>query len=187
MLLCYLCDWDWCNFWNINIAFVLSILWTWIVFRWFFKPNLEIKNPSILINEKGKELIRIVVVNNSLQSILSSGNIVNIKIEACIIDLSERKYTYHLQFFENEFVLLPPKNKNKDAFYRVFEAYRFSNYAIFKEHNLKNEPISLKLKKDNYILRVRVHASSENSGFGKAIEKVFKWKDDGSFDKYEII
>ena len=172
---------DWCS---IIIGFALSVLltviWTRLLFNYFYKPNLKIDIPEVKAN-----LIKFQIVNNS------KSRIVKIQVEACIVEtvnLNEliTTKTFHYNFFEKEFVMLPSENENKgqDLHKRYFKIIGFSQQAILEDPNLQNEPLVGRLNGKNY-LRVRVHASHENSGFGKAFEARFKYNGT-AFEKLQL-
>lgn len=163
-----------CDFWNIAIGFVLSILltlvWTVILFKYLFKPKLKIETPIY-----DKEKIIFKLVNNS------NKRIVRIIVEACIVQLSSiditKTFTYHYKFLENEFVLLPPlkENPRSDSHERYFKTNSFSEQTIIECLDLANKSLIWLLEKEDTYLRIRIHASHENSGFGKAFEEKFNW------------
>jgi len=168
------CFFSSCEFWNIVAGFALSILltllWTIILFKYLFKPKLNIETP---IYEKEK--IKFKIVNNS------DKRIVRIIVEACIVQpCSEnitKTYTYHFKFLENEFVLLPPLNENpkSDSHERYFKTNSFSEQTIIECPDLADKSLIWLLDKKDIYLRIRIHASHENSGFGKAFEEKFNW------------
>lgn len=182
LVLC--CFFSKCDLWNILLGFVLSIgftlFWTWFVFRFLYKPRIEIKEvkylPLVVENQLSKKInesIKIKIIN------IGISNAVNIKIEACVFYKTDNSIkTIHFNFIEDEFVLLPPKHRliNDDRNERVFKINRFSDQALFEsEEDLSELSIIGFFESDNDYLRIRVHASLENSGFGKAFEEFFQY------------
>ena len=127
------------------------------------KPNLIIES----VKKEGDEL-KINVVNKGCF------DAINLKIEACIVQSDN--YTYHLKIDKDDFIILPSyKKRNFTENLRTFKiddilpsALKHSNY----------QEIIKKLTEDgeNHLLRVRLHANHEYSGFGKAFESKFKWE-----------
>jgi hypothetical protein len=101
---------------------------------------------------------------------------VNLKIEACAISDS---YTHHLKIDKNDFIILPyEKGKQvKDTSHeRIFKIDNIEESAKKYEMTYKSLLSDLKSEKNNYQIRIRIHASHEFSGFGKAFESIFKFE-----------
>ena len=144
------------------LGFLLTVFWNaiWSFLLYLLKPELEI---SSIEEDKSKELLKIKVVNKGVF------NAINLRIEACIVQSS---YTYHLELDRDDFLILPPKD------FRTFQAdditaptKRIMNMDI----NTKDNVLERSKINKNYI-RIRVHATHEYSGFGKAFESKFKWE-----------
>jgi len=139
---------------------VWTFVWTWILY--LLRPNLLIES----VQEKDDKL-KINIINSG------RSNAVNLKIEACVI---KNGFTYHLKLDVNDFIILPPKKKTEsDAHYRIFKIDDISDSAT-EYTNFTEIMQKLTEEGSDYILRVRLHANHEYSGFGKAFESKFKWE-----------
>lgn len=137
-----------------------------------FTPNIKVGIPEIEIKniKETPIIIKIPVLNDSRYY-----DAVNLRIEAAAVNA---KFTYHLKFDRLEFVLLPKFSKSKNGqvpYERKFHAIDVEDYTKNYLSNM-NDFINI-LKDTNSILRVRVHAYHELSGFGKAFEEKFIYKD----------
>ena len=108
--------------------------------------------------------INIKVIN------LGGTDAVNIRIEACCLQNSNK--TYHFEIDREDFLILPKRNKDVNICSRIFKINDISN----RTKKYTDYPTVLNmLEKNNFIFRVRVHAYHSLSGFGKAFEQHFKW------------
>ena len=142
------------------IGILSTILWSLLLLN--LRPNLEIKaedNLNFRIENKG------------------CTTAVNLKVEACMVDIK----TTHFEINMTDFLMLPPENKclNKDiSFYRIFTITDLSQSYKKRNQNetFDNKINTLKSSKGNILLRIRVHANHEWSGFGKAFEQQFRYE-----------
>jgi len=144
---------------GIVISILFPILWTIILY--LLKPNLKIMNTEISESEPS---IRIRVMNNSW-----CFEAINLNMEVCIVTKKIKKYTYHLEIDKHDFLILQKKEK------RIFQSFDLAqsakryyngNFGAFIEEIIKNP---------ENIIRVRVYAANEYSGFGKAKGKEFRY------------
>ena len=135
------------------LGLLATILWSLILFFWLLKPNLKINSFEV-----ENKTIKIKVVNESRKR-----NAVNLKIEVCFICNGN---TFHLIVDMEDFIILPPKD------FRIFKMNALAPSAM--GYGVNYEDLLNQLNEGNCSLRVRIHASHEYSGFGKAFEKIFK-------------
>lgn len=157
-----------CKDWIIIlIGFGLSV--GWAIFIFCLRPKISINLPEI--SNKTRLNIVIPVENKSL---FFSAN--KITIEASAID---GNFTYHFDIDFKDFVLIPTRCKGDSV--RKFKSYNLnSNTAEIYGETF--EQIIEKLKTQNIILRIRVHACHELTGLGKSYESRFEYKNN-SFNK----
>ncbi len=120
------------------------------------KPNLRIESAKIV----GKE-IHITVVN------LESTSAVNINIEACFFN----ENTWHIALDKEDFLIIPPLPADNR---RTFKGDNLTPEAT-KYDKYENLLKKLETLDKGFRLRVRVFATHEHSGFGRAFEALFKW------------
>jgi len=146
------------------LGLLLSVCWT-IIFL-IFKPKLQIISAELIDGE-----IKIGVMNEG------RFHAVNLKLEVCIVN---EKFTYHFEIDRQDFLMLPPK-KNKyianTSYKRYFKINDLAKSAL-KYSDYQTQINSLINSDGDIRLRVRLHANHEYSGFGKAFEQCFKWKND---------
>jgi len=101
---------------------------------------------------------------------------INLRIEAAAV---EGTFTYHLNLDRQDFIMLSARwfSSTAGAYTRKYHAYEISMYTrwICEENECDNVDQLLNniLSKGGAYLRVRVHASHEFTGFGRAFEKRF--------------
>lgn len=143
-----------CKDWILLVLGLLgTILWSLILFFRLLKPNLLIESFEV-----ENETIKIKIINESHKI-----NAVNLKIEVCF--LCDRN-TFHLIVDMEDFIILPPKD------FRIFKMNALAPSAM--GYGVNYEDLLNQLNKGSCSLRVRIHASHEYSGFGKAFEKIYK-------------
>jgi hypothetical protein len=101
----------------------------------------------------------------------------NIRIEAAAV-VNDK--TFHLDFDRNDFIMLSPNIKyenDETPFKRKYHAYKIADYTSQITNNEGTIPdfLDLLAKKEAYF-RVRVHAYHEFTGFGKAFEAQFEYR-----------
>lgn len=141
------------------LTFILSGFWPFILY--LLKPNIKIVSFS-----KDNNKYKLKVQNNA------HSNAVNLKIEICSINLdSTNNITKHFDLESDDFLILPKKgNKTSD------------NFRYFALTANSTTELSKKLQNDSTLkLRVRLYACHAYSGFGKAFECFFVYKD-GEFE-----
>lgn len=131
------------------LGFLLSVFWTYLLYK--LKPNLDISS----VETDGK-ILRITITNKGCFAAT------NLQVEACTIkEKNDKDVTYHFTFNKGDFLFLPNrKEKTDQSYFRVFCT------ADFKSELIGQNPVTL---------RVRIHATHEFSGFGKAFEQNFLW------------
>ena len=131
------------------LGFITSVIWTYILYK--LRPNLDIS--SVETDEK---ILKITITNNGCFAAT------NLQIESCTIKVkNDKDVTHHFTFKKEDFLVLPKKRNNSDQSY----------FRVFCTTDYKSELKGL----NPVILRVRVHATHEYSGFGKAFEQNFNW------------
>lgn len=142
------------------LGIIGGIAWSLILFFYLLKPSLEIKCCKLRGNQ-----LQVKIINQS-----SKRNAVNLKIEVCFLHNSN---TYHLNVDKEDFLILPPND------FRIFKMNSLSETAV--GYGIDYEELLEGFKTGKYSLRVRIHATHEYSGFGKAFEGKFR------YDKKECI
>jgi hypothetical protein len=143
---------------------ILSILGTIRLIR-HYKPKIRIEIPQI-----NSGIIKIEVTNLSKCFMAT-----NLRIEAAAVN---GNFTYHLDFDRIDFLMLA-KNKTylncETPYSRTYHAHDVNEYTKAIAPNCSNISDFIKLlEKQDYNLRIRVHAFHEFAGFGKAFESKFK-------------
>lgn len=149
---------------------VMTLGWPIILFR--LKPNLDIESV-----DKNVDTLKIKVKN------IGCFDALNLRIEACYIPTGT-DFTCHFETDKVDFLILPKKNKNTQICSRDFKINSVSESTKNFEICRKYDELLKKLVNKQGIIRVRVHAYHSFSGFGKAFEQIFEWKD-GKFIKFE--
>ena len=168
VLICWLPDVkDWLL---LLISFVLSVIWSLILFFYLLKPKL-----SIQIDEDGYEPIKIKIFNKGKSSLL------NIKIEACFVNSKNEKSnkitTIHLAIDKEDFLSISSKED------RTFKTNKIAESVTKYKDYYDNDFVNNVILNNVYFLRVRVYAQHEFSGFGRGFEAKFKYN--GS--RFELI
>jgi hypothetical protein len=126
--------------------------------------------PPFFQVDKDKKLLKLPVKNKSKHYAA-----VNLRIEAAVV-LND--YTYHLDLDRQEFIILSKNDGNKveTPYKRVYQAYDVASITkkIFPELKTIEDLVDILNKKGAY-LRIRIHASHEFTGFGKAFEATFNF------------
>lgn len=155
------------------IILLLPIIWTiiWTIILYELKPSIKITSicsgkASIYYKEKdikSEEYYVKVCIEN-----LGSFNAVNINMEICIVC---GDYTYHLDIDKDAFLILPPKKNgdNSSKHIRCFKSFDLSESARKYVGNIRLQDFIT--QKECAKIRVRVHATHEYSGFGRAFEE----------------
>lgn len=141
---------------------LFTILWT--LFLYLFRPKLHIieANPSNE-NERNSLAIKIANIGNKFWA-------VNLRVEACFID--SEQLTYHVDLDRADFLMLPPIQHIDHE--RTFKAFDIAE-TTRDQYNIMFDDKLQEYRDGLVILRVRVHAFHDFSGFGKAFEQKFKW------------
>jgi formaldehyde-activating enzyme involved in methanogenesis len=159
-----------CFNWLSLLSIVIAVAVPFILY--LLKPNLEIKELTLdtLNNEP---CIKVKVINQQC-----CFDAINVNIEMCVI---EARNTYHFEIDKSDFLIIPHNenkekdNEEKDDNYRNFKAINL--YKTTREAYWKNKDFSSfieeKVKIQNAIVRVRVYATHEYSGFGRAFKQKF--------------
>lgn len=163
--------------WDIILVILgafLSAVATIILIK-LFKPHICFELPY-LKEEKDLKVLKLPVKNLNCHFAA-----VNLRIETAVV-LND--FTYHFDLDRQDFIMLSKNDGNieETPYRRVYQAYAVSEFTkIITENEVKvfHDLLNL-LKKDNAFLRIRVHASHEFTGFGKAFEARFKFTN-GSF------
>ena len=135
------------------ISLIVSVIWTLFLFLTnFYKPNLKIE----LDGEVDKNGIRVNVINKG------GRDAINLRVEACFYF---NQNTYHLNIDKEDFLILP-SNDN-----RIFKINDISEST--RIYGRSYDSLVSDFKNKNCVLRVRIHAYHENSGFGRAFQKNF--------------
>jgi hypothetical protein len=147
----------------IFIGFIITVIWTffWAFVIYFLKPNVDIES----IEFKAGDL-RINVINKG------KFNATNLNIEACGL----LNGTFHFKLDKEEFIILPPKNRkdsNDDSHIRTFKSRNLTEEALQYSMTFM-ELINQFRNNQHCILRIRIHAYHEISGFGRAFEFKFR-------------
>ena len=157
-----------CNEWI--LLFLGTFFWSAILY--LIRPKLKIEK-IVIINENGKDGIKIKVKNNALFF-----NVTNLMVEACIVVGGQ---TCHLKLDKYDFIMLPPKKGDTDFHERIFKTHGLENSECYDGiGNIISDDnyVSNLINYEYYIIRIRVHANHSLSGFGKAFEKKFKWNNE---------
>jgi|GEM_PF-2139947 len=103
---------------------------------------------------------------------------VNLRIEAAGVDSG---FTYHFDLDRQEFIMLPARWRTSDSggWRRVYHAHKVNEYTQGIVLGLSiEELLSGVLGESRAYLRVRIHATHEFTGFGRAFEARFKYHPD---------
>lgn len=104
---------------------------------------------------------------------------VNLRIEAAGVD---HGLTYHLDLDRQDFIMLPSRwrTSDKGGSQRTYHAYEINKYTkcIAPECQSVYDLLSNVLVGPRAYLRVRIHATHEFTGFGRAFEARFKYHPD---------
>jgi len=138
------------DFIGLTLGFILSVIWTYILYK--LKPKLDISTV-----ETDKKVLQITITNKGCFAAT------NLQIESCTIKVkNDKDVTHHFTFKNKDFLVLPKrKSKTDQSYFRVFCTTDFNSELIGPN------PVTL---------RVRLFATHEYSGFGKAFEQNFLWK-----------
>lgn len=102
---------------------------------------------------------------------------VNLRIEMAVVLENE---TFHFDLDRQDFLMLS-KNKNipNGPQERTYHAFKVADYTTLIAPNCVSiEDLLRLLENDSAFLRVRVHSYHEFTGFGKAFEATFKYKNE---------
>jgi|JI10StandDraft_1071094.scaffolds.fasta_scaffold43859_2 hypothetical protein len=127
------------------------------------KPRLKITVK--LCKKSGRHFFKIRVENRTWLA-----KAVNLRIEACF---TKGHYTYHCEIDRGDFLMLarrPLCGKSRDH-YRTFKTHELA--ASAKIYKVKWREHIKNLKSGNENVRVRIHATHEFTGFGKAREATY--------------
>ena len=140
------------------IGFLLSVFWT-VFFIYKLKPNLEITYAKL----EGDKIKTRIQNNGRFRA-------VNLQIEICKIRQDNKnEITDHYQIDREDYLILPSKRKSEKS----------ENFRDFKTNKLiKKSGDIISANKSDTILRIRLYATHEFSGFGKAFEQRFKQEND---------
>jgi hypothetical protein len=158
--------------WDIFSLFLGAILSgiVTILLIQFFKPIICFELPSIVPVED-KKILKLPVKN--LSKCFAA---VNLRAEAAVV--FEDK-TYHFDLDQHDFIMLSPKKniQGETPHKRTYQSCDVSSF-MKKTYEFKeiDELFDILKNKDAY-LRVRIHAYHEFSGFGKAFQATFNYKD----------
>lgn len=143
---------------TIQVALTIGITLLTYAIVYSLKPKLQI---VCACWDSGKNQIKIKIKN------IGRWDAVNLRIEVCAVDINKR-YTYHFEVDHNEFLILPSGRNGKDN----VKTFKVSDVAeSVKKYNISYDYLILKLTRNKYKLRVRVHSYHSFSGLGKAEEE----------------
>lgn len=154
---------------SLFIGALLSAITT-IILIMLFRPKICFDLPSL--NQEGNlKVVKIPVTNLSKHF-----NAVNLRIEATVV-LNDK--TYHFDLDRQDFIMLSKNNDTlQDTPYkRVYQAHDVASFTKLIAPNCNNlDDLLTILEEEKAYFRVRIHAYHEFTGFGKAFEAQFKYK-----------
>lgn len=196
----------WVDALGVLVGVVLSAIVTLLLFRWF-RPILFLDIPFVEKKAENKRPLEASSgssdspVGKSEEQDIESANgeaiartdlilkipvencdlffaAVNLRIEAAGVDSG---FTYHLDLDRQEFIMLPARWRTSDSggWRRVYHAHKVNEYTQGIVLGLSiEELLSGVLGESRAYLRVRIHATHEFTGFGRAFEARFKYHPD---------
>lgn len=137
------------------------------------------------LEKKGKneestnvELNKKVVIKVKVYNMSKCWSAINLRTEICIV---HGKYTYHFDLDRQDFIILPKRGSLTDSNERTYICYKLNDFTARRTCYTTCNQMLEYLKNKNYYFRVRVHATHEFTGLGRAFDAKFERLSENKF------
>jgi hypothetical protein len=167
-----------------SLGAFLSAMVTLIIIQ-YFKPKIHICTPEIdeidwYDDENTVTPLKRKVIKVCVKNLQKRKAAINLRTEICIV---HGNFTYHFDLDRQDFIMLPKRWSNNDSSERTYIGYKTTEFTGRRTGLTNAEQLIDLLNENNAVIRVRIHASHEFTGFGRAFSAKFCLKNSLKFER----